>query len=89
MNTEMGLMLGKSLLTLSQRVSALELAVFAMCKTASDKDGLIAEIDRLTRTIVPPSPEDASSVQHFEEIKRLLDQYRAYTDIGKTLRPGE
>lgn len=73
-------------LELAQRVSALELAMFALCKTAADKDGLILEIDRLMAGLVPKSPEQSA---HFDEIKRLLGQYRTYAEIGKGLRPGQ
>lgn len=73
-------------LGLAQRVSALELAVFALCKTAADKDGLILEVDRLMAGLVPKGPEQQA---HFDEIKRLLGQYRAYAEIGKGLRPGQ
>lgn len=73
-------------LQLSQRVSALELAVFALCKAATDKDGLMADIDRLIGVMNAPNP---SAQPHFDEIKRLLAQYREYAGIGKFLRPGQ
>lgn len=67
---------------LSQRVGALELAVFALCKTAAHKDELIADINRLMAGL---QPEDPNMNPHFDEIKGLLYQYRQYAEIGNLI----
>ena len=77
------------LLGIMARVSALELAMFAICKTASDKDGLIAEIDRLSDSLQPELGAGPGTLAHFNEIKQFMAQYRQYAEIGKHLRPGE
>ncbi len=71
------------------RVSALELAMFAVCKTAIDKDGLIVEIDRLRERMRPEPSASVHSHEHYSEISDFLEQYRQYVEFGKTLRPGE